>query len=1023
MSEKILNALMLLFAIIARPNADGSERREVVRAFLEAMLNQDLVNQYLKVYDIFFSSYQSKQGEGDKQKKNVALSSVKILKICHEINLELTFQQKRIVLIRLIQFIKTNQEINAQELEFVETVASAFFISDEEYNKIKDFILLNFDEMTDSSQLLEINDSEINKNILQHHICVHALRGRIKIFNIDTTSLFILRYQGNDELYINSQLITPQNVYIVSFGASIRNTRIKPIFYSDITRAFYSQVIKDHIIYEVENISHKFANGKIGIHPSTFSENSGNLIGIMGSSGAGKTTMVNILNGFTKPTSGGVKINGIDIYEQPKAVEGLIGHVPQDDLLIEELTVFQNLYLNSKLCFGNLSRHQINRKVLKTLQNLGLYEIRNMIVGSPLNKKISGGQRKRLNIALELIREPAILFLDEPTSGLSSRDSENIMYLLKDLTTKGKLIFTVIHQPSSDIFKMFDKLLMLDTGGYMIYYGNPVDSITYFKSNALQADWTDSECAACGNVNSEQIFNIVESLIVDEYGNLTKTRKIPPKEWHQKYLTSEKKAEIEVKNYDKVPEIEFKPPSKFSQFKTFVTRDVLSKLANTQYLIINFSESIILAGLLAFIIKFFNVDASNEIGYTLFDNSNLPVFIFMSVIVAIFIGLTVSAEEIIKDRKILNRERSLNLSWTSYLCSKITILMVISAFQAFTFVLAGNFIMEIKGMYFHYWLALFTVWVGSNLMGLIISDSFKTVVTIYILIPFLVIPHLILSGILVPYDKLNPRVSSPTSIPFYGEIISARWIYEALAVYQYKENKYERNFYQYERALSLSIYKKDYWVKSLKNKLNFIDQYEQEPTKKQEVANAKKLITNEITKELKSVKLPDYITISPDFHKLGAEEREQIDNYLSYLTNFYINVYNKANDLKDGVIQELEESLGKSFIKMKDQYTNRSLTEFVKNSNSIERIIEYENNLYQKMDPIYQMPENKFIKAHFYSPFKQVFGTYFSTYWVNIIVVWIMNIIFFIILKYRGLYALLNRLGKLNETFKKQENQ
>ena len=182
-------------------------------------------------------------------------------------------------------------------------------------------------------------------------------------------------------------------------------------------------------------------------------------------------------------------INGIGIYSGDPGIEGIIGHVSQDDLLIEELSVYQNLYYNAKLCFDNYSEEQLVEVVETVLKNLGLFEIKDIQVGSPLNKKISGGQRKRLNIALELIREPAVLFLDEPTSGLSSRDSENILDLLKELSFKGKLIFVVIHQPSSDIFKMFDRLLILDTGGYLIFNGNPVDSIEYFKKKVGAADW------------------------------------------------------------------------------------------------------------------------------------------------------------------------------------------------------------------------------------------------------------------------------------------------------------------------------------------------------------------------------------------------------------------------------------------------------------------------------------------------------------------------------------------------------
>ena len=207
----------------------------------------------------------------------------------------------------------------------------------------------------------------------------------------------------------------------------------------------------------------------------------------------------------------------------------------QDDLLFEELTVFQNLFYNAKLCFGNLDEPAIIEKVNDTLRSLGLYETRNLHVGSPLDKTISGGQRKRLNIALELIREPSVLFVDEPTSGLSSRDSENIMDLLKQLALKGKLVFVVIHQPSSDIFKMFDDLLILDQGGYPVYKGNPVESIVYFKTVIGHANCEESECPTCGNVNPEQIFNIIESNIVDEEGNFTEIRKKSAEDWNLIY--------------------------------------------------------------------------------------------------------------------------------------------------------------------------------------------------------------------------------------------------------------------------------------------------------------------------------------------------------------------------------------------------------------------------------------------------------------------------------------------------------
>ncbi len=272
-----------------------------------------------------------------------------------------------------------------------------------------------------------------------------------------------------------------------------------------------------------------------------------------------------------------------------------------------------------------------------------------------------------------------------------------------------------------------------------------------------------------------------------------------------------------------VPSISFKIPGMLKQIRVFITRDVLSKIANTQYLIITLLEAPVLAFILSFIIKYFNVSETSEGSYVFMENSNLPVYLFMSVIVATFMGLTLSAEEIIKDRKILKREAFLNLSWSGYLLSKVAVMLIISAIQAFTFVLIGNSILGIKGMFFDYWLILFSAWVSSNLMGLVISDSFKTVVTIYILIPFLVIPQIILSGVIVKYDKLNPRISSPGNIPVYGEVMTARWGYEALVVEQFMHNDYDSKFYSVNKAMSIAEYKKNYWIKELEKKVDYIE--------------------------------------------------------------------------------------------------------------------------------------------------------------------------------------------------------
>ncbi|MGQ9846364.1 MAG: ATP-binding cassette domain-containing protein [Bacteroidales bacterium] len=1035
MSERILKALMQLFAIIARPDSNLAERRLVVGSFLKQQLNTELVNEYLEVFDEFYRQYQVSDEDSTKKKKRIAGSSVKVLKICTAINEELTIKQKIIVLIRLFEFIKSDSEvISDQEIEFVEAVSDTFLIQHEEFVRLKAFILYDYQTIPNSSRILLVDSNKSFEHPKVKHLYREGFEGQIRFLHIRSANLYLVRYLGKKELFLNSQLLQPEKVYVLTPGSTLRaSTKFAPIYYSDIIAIFNEQLSESRIIFEAKDIEYHFKGGEIGLHKMSFFAESGNLVGIMGASGAGKTTLLNVLNGSYQPTSGDVLINNLSIYDKNnKELEGLIGYVSQDDLLIEDLTVFQNLYYNAKLCFDNLNELQIFRLVLKTLQNLGLYEIRDMKVGSPLNKKISGGQRKRLNIALELIREPAILFLDEPTSGLSSRDSENILDLLKELTLKGKLIFVVIHQPSSEIFKMFDKLLILDTGGFLIYDGNPVESIMYFKSKTHQANWSESECPTCGNVNPEQIFNIVEAPVLDEYGNPTRTRKIAPLEWRKYFEEADnfnntiKKPEID--NSFKLPSVFFKIPGKIKQFRIFAIRDILSKLANKQYMIINLFESPLLAFLLSFIIRFYSVDeSSSEVGYKFSENSNIPVYLFMSVIVAIFMGLTVSAEEIFRDRKILKREKYLHLSWGSYLFSKTFILTMLSAYQSLAFVLVGNTVLGIRDMYWQYWLVLFITWLSSNLMGLNISDAFNSAVTIYILIPFLVIPQLILSGIIVKYDKLNPDISSPSSIPFYGQIITARWAYEALAVYQFKENKYEKQFYSYDKITSYANFRKDFWLRSLRNKVIDIRMYKKDPTKKQMIEDAILLLKNEINDEIKKnkkVKCPININ-EINYSNINENTLLALESYFDKLNRHYIDKYNKASNERDLLMTSLQDTPEKkeAFLKLKKNYFNDNLKEFVRNETELNKIVEYKNHLYQKADPIFLDPEPGFFAAHFYAPRKNIYGLYIDTFWYNILIIFIMSILFFVAVYFNLLKKLLESGEYFRNKIRKKQNQ
>lgn len=1010
---------MQLFAIVANVGRDDTNSRNFVKQFLDEQLNKELVNEYLLVYDKYYNE-QNKKREGLKARKRTSLNSVKVLKICMEINKELTQKQKIYVLVQLLEFIYQNNNDTEQAIEFVETVADSFNIAQAEYQLTKEFVSAPQEQIPSSEHLLLINDHEKREGT-HHHIQASGLSGQARVLNINSVNMLFMKYFGQTELQLNGQLIKPEKTYVLTQGSSLRSSKVNPVYYSDIINRFLADDDQAKTSFSVEKITYKFKNGNIGLHPMTIEEESGNLIGIMGASGAGKSTLLNVLNGNYKPTTGAVKINGYDIHksENKEVIEGVIGYVSQDDLLIEELTVFQNIFYNAKLCFGDLSDMQIIRLTFKVLNSLGLFEIKDLKVGSPLDKTISGGQRKRVNIALELIREPSVMFVDEPTSGLSSRDSENIMDLLKELTLRGKLIYVVIHQPSSEIFKMFDKLIILDTGGYLIYNGNPVDAIIYFKQQMQQANAVESECPQCGNVNPEQIFNIIESKILDEYGNQTDNRKVPPKDWYKKYKDflkgdNETKGELNTNP----PKANLKIPNAWNQFRVFIKRDVLSKLTNKQYLLINFLEAPVLGFILSFIIKYSTTDEATGNGYIFRENQNLIAYIFMSVIVALFLGLTVSAEEIIRDRKILKREKFLNLSRGSYLFSKIFIMFAVSAIQILTFVLVGNTILEIKGMYFDYWLILFSTACFANMLGLNISSSFDSAVTIYILIPFLIIPQLILSGVIVKFEELNPAITVQKKVPLAGEIMASKWAFEALSVNQFKNNKFNQQFFYLDKDIQTASFRKNFWISRLNDKLNIAQRNLSDESKKEEVENAALLLYNEIVKENKRNPNVVFEDVGRLNEQLSQDLLDEIEFYLDDLNDYYIEKYKAYTREKDELVVELNktEEAKEAFIKLKNDYTNESLENQVTNKNDLNKIIEWKNELIQRADPVYKEPIG--FRTHFYAPSKKFFGTNITTFSANLMVLWLFCIGLAITLYYDALRKLLNFLGAL---FKKRK--
>lgn len=976
----LLDYYLRLFAVIANvfPNLLIENVKDFLKSSVLKVLNQDFKLECLNLFNEYYYQFSNLSKEEITEE---------LWKTINQINEEIPKKQKFQILLRLLLFERLLLKYSSTEKgityhDITEYVIQKFNISDAEYLNCKGFISGKYFKILDLRRLLIVSDSksfQLELPFMERK----NFPGQVVFLYIENLNTILFSYKGFHSISYNKQAVYASSIHFFNKGTSISGDGFEPIYYNQVLRRFKAHEHVD-LKMQVRDLEFKYENSNHGIHKLNLDLEAEQLIGIIGRSGVGKSTLINLLIGNKIPTKGTISINGIDLHTSNNKLDGLIGYVSQDDLLLEELTVFMNLYLNAQLCFGDLPKEMLEEKVNNLLSDLDLFEVRNMQVGSPLNRLISGGQRKKLNIALELIREPWILFADEPTSGLSSSDSEEIMHLLSEQTAKGKIIVVNIHQPSSDVFKMFDKIIVLDKEGYPVYFGSPLEAIPYFNDYYQKVTINADNCSICENVNPETIFKVLEEKKIDEFGEFTKERKTLPSEWHKHYLVRNR-----VKPVSKIPaelpKTELKQPNSFRQFFIFGKRNLLTKLTNYQYILLALLISPALAVILALLCKYNDINESiNEYHFAF--NGNVPSYFFMSVIVAIFLGLIMSAEEIIKDRKIIMRESYLKLNKLSYINSKVAFVFGISAIQTFLYVLIGNAILGINGMTLSFWLILFSTSCFAGILGLSISSALNSVIAIYIMVPLIIVPQMLLSGVVVQYDKINKYVSSREFVPFVGDIMASRWAYEALVVEQFSSNNYQKYYFETEKAESNIKFDLLFVIPELKKSLQTLKSNPGD-------AAALTFIRSEVAKLTRKPFDKKYITSKPEDIKLMTSRIEKLNTYLS-------EELDRISAKKDSITGALVQKFGSidNFLAIKNNSYNNSLADIVLKRKELEPYAIANNSIIRELEPIYKVPNSLVGRAHFLAASKTIGNKSISTYSFNLAAIWLMSVVCYVLL-------------------------
>ena len=951
MTDIILSSFISLFALFGKEEqVDERWAKDMLISYLRRHFGIRNTDLYVDLYSDMRMAYEMTDDLNTQET---------VSGICSNLHGKIRTSEEALLLLRLMEFCGGN---GIQSVEMFDTMAAHFHIPERQYRNFFDFV----------------NNRE-TEYVKLHHLA--GFEGVLKTLYDTETGLLLFSYDGQDKVLLNDIPILPGAYQVWLQSSVLKGMNSNPVYYSSIIACYQ----KEHdttqaVTFCGRDINFRFPNSDNGMHDLSFTLRNGELLAIMGGSGTGKTTLLSLLNGTLTPQQGTITINGHSITEP--AAKALIGFVPQDDLLIEELTVYQNLWYTAKFCFEGMSDEDLDRRVMKTLKDLGLDAAKDLKVGSPIHKFISGGQRKRLNIALELIREPAVLFLDEPTSGLSSADTEKVINLLKEQTLKGKLIVVNIHQPSSDVYKLFDRLWLLDKGGYPVYDGNPIDAVTYFKEAANYADAETSACPTCGNVNPEIVLNIIDEKALNSSGELSDERKTTPQEWHELYLKVQAKKGVEPVAVSAVPPSDQKKPGALKQFGIFLGRTIRTKITNTQYMAIALLQAPLLALVCGYLTRF----APPE-GYSVMNNKNLVSYFFMAVIVATFTGMSGSAEEIFKDRALLKRERFLHLSYGSYIWSKIVFMGALSLVQTLLFILVGNTMMGIQGLFTTWWLILFVTAFLANLTGLLLSQCLSSIVAIYISIPMLLIPQILLCGLVVSFSDLTPK-STTGNVPLVGNLIPSRWAYEALAVSSFTDNAYEKEFFEVDRQKYENQFYNMGYLYELQSQLQ---------TLRDEQKNHKPVDPNHI--EVIRDNLPRVTAFCGIQPYQGAYDYQSLYNYMQEAEKNLTKRSNKLALERDAIMSKLLRTAGKDgVLQLKRDNYNLKLEDCVVGADQHSMVDVIDNCIVPRTGLIFLTPFTSCGNAPFYSSEKVVGSWHIKTLWFNISIMLLMSILCIVLL-------------------------
>lgn len=921
MNLQTFDNITKLFAISINKNIETDI--QIVKKEYQNFINAKIEEKYIENFSSLFEKYLN-EFSSFKSPKKLSLNSVRLISICDEIKNNLPIAERLIIIFELLILIR-KIENNELCIEFIKTISEILALSNDVFQNIFDFVLSD-------NQLIYKTLFVENLQIATYCIIEHQ-------------NLILIKSQS-DFLKINNNEIKNENFSIFQINDIITYKTAHKIYFCDLTEDDKINIPKFSL--NIENLEIKVKN-KILLHNFSCEFRSGEFVGIIGKSGSGKTTLQKTLAGNNKNFDGTIKIDKENCIR---------GFVAQQNSFVPLFSVEE--HLQQRADFLNIKTQNREKIIENVLNKVGLKNDRKKIAirSDNSNFQLSGGQQKRLAIAMELLTEPDIFLLDEPTSGLASNDALNIISLLKSISKENKIVVASIHQPDYEMFMKFDKILIIDEGGYPIYFGTPTNSIAYFREIFGRID---KNSMLETYFNPSVLLNLIDEQKINDFGEKIEERIKNAKELYEFSIENrqqkaenreDKKEKKNIKNTNQ--KIGFSGKIFFKSFWNQLKFSFAVDLKNKTRLLIFLLLPLIISVLVSVLTRF-----STTENYEFFYNKNLPIWILMLLISAVFIGLVSSAHEFINlryfhklENLIINKKKAEN-------SAKIIKYLIFSAIQSVFLVASAVIIIKAE---FHIIYLFSIVWIlifWGNLVSMILSKIFRTTTIIYLLIPLIVIPQMIFSGGLIPFSNFNKNYPKYCEMPIGSSFIPIRWASEATITKFFIDNQYNKNLY-FDKVL---FYEADFELKYILPKIKEIYL--------QDSVLARILIANEF-ENLYNKQL--------SFNKNG----ENIEKYYKNIVLFQQN--------------EIENKISRLDKSLKIKQTNFEIDNIVLNY-SKSNGYDIENNIIlRKYLPIYNQSKTFKENFNFLTGIKKFGKNYLFTYHYNLVILLIYNLLLIVLL-------------------------